>query len=78
VRSDLPVRTGLATIVTDRIERLRRSDDRGAIFWRYGVPLLIAALLTVAFTDIEDDVPERLNGMVASLKTALSASVHGG
>jgi hypothetical protein len=70
--------TGVADFLADRVRRLRAADDRGAMFFRYGVPLLVAAMLAVAFTDIEDDVGTAVQAVVDSVRSTVSSSVQEG
>lgn len=73
MKNFVPAYLVLSSAVADRVRRLRVPDDRGALFYRYGVPLLLVAMLAIAFTDVEDNLATQMAGLYDSVKSSLSS-----
>lgn len=73
-----PVLAHVIGFVADRVRRLAAADDRGAMFYRYGVPLLVVAMLAIAFTDVEDDVVYAVQTIVDTVRGAFASRVEEG
>jgi hypothetical protein len=74
LKTIIPACIGAVNVVAGRARRLKTSGDHGAFFLRFGVPLLVAVLLLVQFTDIERDFTSKVLTVVETVGTTFFSS----